>query len=79
MITDSKARMGPWAGRWGGKLREPSPLPPPPWPPPSPPPPQITGPREKAKSMPPGNARSMRNEVRQVPAEMLSFTLESLC
>lgn len=26
-------------------------------------PPQITGPREKAKSTPPGNARAMRNEA----------------
>lgn len=34
----------------------------------------ITEPRKKAKSKSPGNAWSMRSEIRQVPSEMLSFT-----
>lgn len=76
VITDTKARVGPWAEGCKGKTNEPSPSPPslPPSPPaPFLPQPQTAGPREKAKPRPPSNPKSMRNEVRQVPREMLSF------
>lgn len=86
MITDSKVGVEPWAGGRGGKPSEPStPLPslPPSPPPPSLPQPQITSffPTEKVKSRPPKNSRSVGNEIRQVPSEMLSFIpgSEALC